>query len=275
MRCPPSLIFHGRIPFNPIDLRFNNKTLPRFESRFDCIIDLQCKMSTLFGETKESLVLSFNQYQDYYDKKAKAFPLKVHEYCMLLNPQISNQQERVGNLECKWTGIYRVEKILTRSNYLIRRVNTKFTQIVHRVRLKPFKPQYKVGDIEVIDDKKFCEDPLILDILKEPQLFDSQIEHIVYRPIDNRSTPSVRTAIKTQLPKTSEISLQQRPKTPTNTSENILQITSPPQSQRSHTTHHRRSKLQLTICRLGLTFKVARQDKILMSRDPAALPFQT
>ena len=227
-------------------------------------------MSTLFGETKESLVLSFNQYRDYYDKRAKAFPLKVQEYCMLLNPQISNQHEKVGKLECKWTGIYRIEKVLTRSNYLIRRVNTNFTQIVHRVRLKPFKPQYKVEDIEVIDDKKYYEDPLIPDILKEPQLFDSQIEQIVYRPIDNRSTPSVRTAIKTQLPKTSETSLQQRPKTPTNTSENILQIT--PQSQRSHTAHHRRSNLHLTICRLGLTFKVARQDKILMSRDPAALP---
>ena len=181
-------------------------------------------------------------------------------------------------MECKWTGFYRIEKVLTRSNYLIRRVNTNFTQIVHRVRLKPIKPQYKVEDTEVIDDKIFCEDPLIPDILKEPQLFDSQIEQIVYRPIDNRSTPSVRTAIKTQLPKTSEISLQQRPKTPTNTPENILQITPPPpppQSQRSHTAHHRRSKLHLTICRLGLTFKVARQDKILMSRDPAALPLQT
>ena len=86
----------------------------------------------------------------------------------------------------------------------------------------------------MIDDKKFCENPLIPDILKESQLFDSQIEEIVYRPIDNRSTPSVRTAIKTQPPKTSEISLQQRPKTPTNTSENILQITPPPESTQSH-----------------------------------------
>ena len=43
-------------------------------------------------------------------------------------------------------------------------------------------------------------------MVKEPQRFDSQFEQIVYRPIDNRSTPSVRTAIKTQLPKTSILS---------------------------------------------------------------------
>ena len=143
---------------------------------------------------------------------------------MLLNPQISNQLEKIGKLECKWTGIYRIEKVLTRSDYLIRRVNTNFTQIVHRVRLKPFKPQYKVKDIEVIDDKKFCEDELVPDMVKEPQRFYSQIEQIVYRPIDNRSTPSVRTAIKTQLPKASKFSLQERPETPPNNPENSPRI---------------------------------------------------
>ena len=124
----------------------------------------------------------------------------------------------------------------------------------------------------MIDDKNFCVDPLILDIIKEPQAFDSQIEQIVYRPIDHRSTPSVRTAIKTQLPKTSKNSPQQRPKTPPKIPENVLKIN--PQNQRSHTAHHRHSKLHLTICLLGLKFKVARQDKILMISDPAALPLQ-
>ena len=268
MGCPPSLILHGRNPFNPVDLRFNNKTLPRF----DYIGDLQSKTSRLFGETKESIVLAFNQYRNYYDKKAKAFPLKVHEYCMLLNPQISDQHEKIGKLESKWTGIYRIEKVLTRSSYLIRRIDTKFTQIFHRVRLKPFKPQYIVEDIEVIDDKNFCVYPLIPDNLKESQLFDSQIEQIVYRAIDNRSTPSVRTAIKPQLSKTPKNSFQQRPKTPPNNPKNVIQIT--PQNKRSHTAHHRRSKLHMTICRFGLTLKVARQAKILMSRDPVALQFK-
>ena len=106
MGCPPSLIFHGRMPFNPIDLRFNNKTLPRVESRFDNFSDFQSKMSTLFGETKESLVLSFNQYRDYYDKKAKILHLKVHKHCTHLNPQMSNGHEKIGKWERKWTGIY-------------------------------------------------------------------------------------------------------------------------------------------------------------------------
>ena len=165
---------------------------------------------------------------------------------MLLNPQISNQHEKVGKLEFKWTGIYRIEKVFTRSNYLIRKVNTNFTQIVHRVRLKPFKPQYKVEDIKLIDDKSFCEDPLIPEVLKESQLFDCQVEHIVYRPIDSRSTPSVRTTIKHNY--------QKRQKFLINHGRKHLQKhqkmyhKQPPQRYHHHKAHLQLSKLHQTNC---------------------------
>ena len=51
--CPPTLLFHGRIPMNPIDIRFNNRTLYHHSSRYGYISDLQSKMTTLFGHTKE------------------------------------------------------------------------------------------------------------------------------------------------------------------------------------------------------------------------------
>ena len=87
-------------------------------------------MATLFSQTKENLVNSFNKYREYYDRKAKAAPLKLHDYCMLLSPKLSTEHEKISNLECKWTALFRIEKVLTRSNYLIRRVNTNNTQIV-------------------------------------------------------------------------------------------------------------------------------------------------
>ena len=49
--CPPPLIFHGRKPINPIDLRFNNKTLPNVNSKYDYISEVQSKMLSIFGET--------------------------------------------------------------------------------------------------------------------------------------------------------------------------------------------------------------------------------
>ena len=59
--CPPSLIFHGRIPINPIDLRFNNKSIYHKKCNFNYIADIQNKMATIISQTKESIVKSFHK----------------------------------------------------------------------------------------------------------------------------------------------------------------------------------------------------------------------
>ena len=127
--CPPSLIFHGQIPINSIDLWFNKKSIYHKKCNIDYIADIQIKMATLFSQTKASLVKSFHKYRDYNDKKATAAPLKLYEYCVLLHPKLSNEHEKISNLQYKWSGQNRIEKILTRSNYLIRKVNTLHTQL--------------------------------------------------------------------------------------------------------------------------------------------------
>ena len=77
-------------------------------------------MATLFSQTKTvNSVNSFNKYQEYYDRKAKVAPLKLHDYCKLLSPKFSTEYEKISNSECKWTGLFGIEKILSRSNYLI------------------------------------------------------------------------------------------------------------------------------------------------------------
>ena len=186
LACPPTLIFHGRIPQNPLDLRFSNKNIYHQQCQYDYISDIQSKMATLFSQTKENLVNSFNKYREYYDRKAKAAPLKLHDYCMLLSPKLSKEHEKISNLECKWTALFRIEKVLTRSNYLIRRVNTNNTQIVHRVRLKPIKPQYKFQDLQNIDEKLFKADPMIAEALREPNLFDHALEELTFSYDKNR-----------------------------------------------------------------------------------------
>ena len=186
LACPPTLILHGRIPQNPSDLRFSNKNIYHQQCQYDYISDIQSKMATLFSQTKENLVNSLNKYREYYDRKAKAAPLKLHYYCMLLSPKFSTEHEKMSNLECKWTALFRIEKVLTRSNYLIRRVNTNNTKIVHRVRLKPIKPQYKIQDLQNIDEKLFKADPMIAEALREPNLFDHALEELTFSYDKNR-----------------------------------------------------------------------------------------
>ena len=190
-------MFHERIPLNPIDLRFNSANIHKQKGNFDYIAEVQSKMSTLFGQNKENLLKSFNKNRDYYDRKAEAVPLKIAEYCLLFNPKLFDECEKMSNMQCKWMALYKVEKVLTRSNYLIRKIGTNHTQIVHRVRLKSIKPQYTVQDIEV-KNENFVADPLVPEILREPELFDNCMDEAIYSPWNDNRKVVVQTRNNTK-----------------------------------------------------------------------------
>ena len=78
--------------------------------------------------------------------------------------------------QSRWIPMYRVEKRLTNANYIVRKINTNYTQCVHRMRLRPIKPQYEIQDLESIDPRNFEADPSIPEEEREPQFFDNQIE---------------------------------------------------------------------------------------------------
>ena len=78
-----------------------------------------------------------------------------------------------------WLPLYRIERVLTISNYLIRKVGTLFTQCVHRIRLRPYTPNVKPSDLDDIDPDKFVPDLLLGKNKQEPELFDEQIPKLL------------------------------------------------------------------------------------------------
>ena len=80
----------------------------------------------------------------------------------------------------KWIPLFRVEKILTNSNYIVRKVGTHYTQCVHRIRLRPIEPKYEVKDLEAVDTEKFEADPILDKIASEPELFDNCLPSLLY-----------------------------------------------------------------------------------------------
>ena len=64
-----------------------------------------------------------------------------------------NQSDMAAKSVQQWLALYRVDKVLTHSNYLIRHVNTNYTQVVHRIRLKRVTLQHPVKDLTEIDEK--------------------------------------------------------------------------------------------------------------------------
>ena len=81
---------------------------------------------------------SYIEYKEYYDRKAKAAPLKENEYCFVLQPKADHQGSKNPFRDYRWVGPFIVQKFLPNENYIVRRINTNKTQILHRFRLKKF-----------------------------------------------------------------------------------------------------------------------------------------
>ena len=89
---------------------------------------------------------SYIKYKRYYDKKAKASPLKGKDYCFVLQPKADHQGPKTAIRDFRWTGPYLVEKILSNKNYIVRKINTNKTQILHRIRLRKYNPEKPLED---------------------------------------------------------------------------------------------------------------------------------
>ena len=92
----------------------------------------------------------------------------------------------MGKSLAKWLPLYRVEQVLTNSNYIVRKVGTNYTQCVHRIRFRPVNPQYQIEYLAQIHQKNFVPDPSTRHT-SEPFLFDSILPDLL---TDKSFTPT-------------------------------------------------------------------------------------
>ena len=110
---------------------------------------------------------------------------------MLLNPKLLTQKAGTPKSWRTWIPLYRVEKVLTHSNYIVRKVGTNFTQCVHRIRLRPVSPHTPPADLTVVDPSKFIPDPSRRTIGVEPEVFDEHFpEMFIEDPISSPPRPA-------------------------------------------------------------------------------------
>ena len=143
--CEPSKVFHGRILFNVLDHKLGNnpnKTFffPEFAE------EVQQRTQILIDQTKKNIMQSYLKYKDYYDRKAKAAPLKEKVYCFVLQPKADSQASKILFREYRWIGPFVVQTVLSNDNYIVRRLKTNKTQILHRIRLKKIVPNAPLED---------------------------------------------------------------------------------------------------------------------------------
>ena len=144
--CEPTRVFHGRIPFNILDHKLGNNPNEQINPTTEFAEEIQNRTKILIDKTKQNIMQSYIKYKEYYDRKAKAAPLKENDYCFVLQPKADHQGSKIPFRDYRWVGPFVVQKVLPNENYIVRRINTNKTQILHRIRPKKFVPNQPLED---------------------------------------------------------------------------------------------------------------------------------
>ena len=155
--CEPSRVFHGRVPYNVLDLKYGLKPQPPTPINHEIAEGVLQQTQQILNQSQQALMQAYVRHKRYYDRKASANPLVVNDYCYALHPKAHSQATKLPFREYLWTGPYIVVKTLPNNNYLIRKLQTNLTQILHRIRLRPFASSHKLPDISVAP-KDFQQD---------------------------------------------------------------------------------------------------------------------
>ena len=160
--CEPTRVFHGRIPHNILDFKLGYNPNPRYQPQTEVAEEVRRRIAPLHDQTKKNIMQSYLKYKAYYDRKAKTAPLTTEDYCFILNPKADTQATKLLPFsEFRWVGPYKVEKVLPNNNYIVRRLGTNKTQLLHRIRLRIYIPQAPLADTFVRETEWQKEDTII------------------------------------------------------------------------------------------------------------------
>ena len=147
--CEPSRVFHGRIPHKIIDYKLENNPNPRYQPQADVAEQIQKRMKIFLDQTKKNIMQSYLKDKADYDRKARAAPPETSDYCCILNLKADTQATKIPFREFRWRRPYKIEYVLPNKNYIVRRLGTNKTQLLHRIRLRKFTPQAPLAYIFV------------------------------------------------------------------------------------------------------------------------------
>ena len=144
--CEPTRVFHGRVPYNILDHKLGNNPNDQMTPTNEFAEEVQNRTKLLIDKTKQNIMQSYIEYKEYYDRKAKAAPLREGDYCFVLQPKADHQGSKILFRDYRWVGPFIIQKVLPNENYIVRRLNTNKTQILHCIRLKKFVPNQPLLD---------------------------------------------------------------------------------------------------------------------------------
>ena len=178
--CEPSRVFHGRIPYNILDLKLGIRPQQQPIPTSQIAQDVLDQTEMIHQDVRKNTMQAYIKYKAYYDKEANASKLKEADYLYILQPKADHQGSKVPFAEFRWMGPYIVEKVLPNNNYLVRKIGTAKTQVLHRMRIRQFTPRQPPADIQV-NPLEYKPDPEVS--INHDDLYARAWEHHYEQPI--------------------------------------------------------------------------------------------
>ena len=145
--CEPSRVFHGRFPYNILDLKLGIQPQQQPFPTTHIAQDFLDQTEMIHQDVRKNATQAYSKYKAYYDKKANVSILKEADYVYVLQPKTDHQGSKIPFTEFRWIGPYIIEKVLPNSIYLVRKIGTNKTQVLHRMRMRQFTPRQPPADI--------------------------------------------------------------------------------------------------------------------------------
>ena len=123
--------------------------------------DVLEQTETIFLDVRKNAMQAYIENKTSYDRKANASNLKQADYVFMLQPKADHQRSKIPCTDFRWIGPYIIEKVLPNNNYLVRKIGTKRTQILHRMRLRQFISRQPISDIPVTQ-REWQPDPEVV-----------------------------------------------------------------------------------------------------------------
>ena len=147
--CEPSRVFHGRIPWNILELKMRIRPQNNTSSASQLAQDVLELTAVILQDVRKNAMQAYIKYKEYYDQKPNASKLKQADYVYILQPKADHQESKILFTDFRWSGPYIIEKVFPNNNYLVHKIGTKKTQILHRMTLRHFTTRQPIPDIPI------------------------------------------------------------------------------------------------------------------------------
>ena len=265
--CEPSRVFHGRILYNILDLKLGIRPqkipLPDSEVAQDFLEQTE----TIFQDVRRNAMQAYIKYKAYYDKKANATKLKQSDYVYILQPKADHQRSKIPFTDFRWIGPYIVEKLLPNNNYVVRKIGTNKTQILHRMRLCQFTPRQPIPDI-LVTPREWQPDPEI--IIKHDDLYARAWECEYDKPLFDSDSDNLVSVISPEVIVRSGEEADATRSTPATTQEDSSNI--PPHTDKmadgTDTDHYTQPDADISVEQIDSTPTNPRSSKYDLRHNP-------